>query len=169
MHARYLARTGSLEHHPELLRLYRWRQRFSLGPSFPITSAKNSLTCDMRLFRVVPILTLFLGARASSLDLGEPAPHRVETRDAGADACYPVNLRGLFPNLCVGSFFGGGPSFLSHSSWRSVQVSVFLQCASVTLTLALSPKFRLVILSQSTTLYRYWCVVEVSKVCMASF
>ena len=116
----------------------------------------------MRLFGVLPVLTLLLGARASSLDSREPAPHRIETRDTGADVCYPIDLGYLFPNLCR-SFFGGGPSVLFHSSWRSAQLPLFLQCASVILTLALSPKFRLVILPQSTTLYRYWCVVKGSN------
>jgi hypothetical protein len=106
----------------------------------------------MRLFGVLPVLTLLLGARASSLDSDDPAPHRIETRAPVADACYPASLGGLFPNLCVGSFLGGAPSFSSHSPWRSVQAPVFLQCASVTLPLAFSPSFRLVIFLQSTTL-----------------
>ena len=112
----------------------------------------------MRFFGVLPVLTgtLLLGARASSLGSREPAPHRIETRAQGADVCFPANLGGLFPNLCPGSFLGGAPSFSSHNSWWGVQVSVFLQFASVPLPLAsLPPKFRLVILPQSTAFYRY--------------
>ena len=44
----------------------------------------------MRLFHVLPILSLFFGARASSLGSREPAAHPLDARDL-LDVCALVN------------------------------------------------------------------------------
>jgi hypothetical protein len=51
----------------------------------------------MRFFRVLPALSLLLGARASSLDSREPAPHRLDTR-ALLDVCVSINADLVVPN-----------------------------------------------------------------------
>ena len=54
----------------------------------------------MRLFRVLPIITLLFGARASSLDSRQPAAHSLDARDL-LDVCASVNT-----NLVVRDLFG---------------------------------------------------------------
>jgi hypothetical protein len=69
----------------------------------------------MRFFRVLPALTLFLGARASSLDSREPTPHRLDTRQL-LDVCASINAQLIVPNAleiltAVGAL--GAPRFSS--------------------------------------------------------
>jgi hypothetical protein len=45
----------------------------------------------MRLFRVLTVLSLLLGARASSLDLRQHIPHRLDVRDT-PDVCATVDV-----------------------------------------------------------------------------
>ncbi len=52
----------------------------------------------MRLFRVLPILSLLFGARASSLESREPAAHPLDARDL-LDVCASVNVELVVPNL----------------------------------------------------------------------
>jgi hypothetical protein len=52
----------------------------------------------MLLFRVLPVLSLLLGARASSLDWRDPAPHRLDVRDT-PDVCGSVNSEIVVPDL----------------------------------------------------------------------
>jgi len=59
----------------------------------------------MYLHRVLPILGLLLGARASSLDLRDPVPHRLDVRDT-PDVCATINLAfpvvgGIVQCLCL--------------------------------------------------------------------
>ena len=50
----------------------------------------------MRFFRVLPALSLLLGARAS-FNSREPAPHRLDTR-ALLDVCVSINADLVVPN-----------------------------------------------------------------------
>jgi hypothetical protein len=52
----------------------------------------------MRLFRFLPALGLLLGARASSLDMREPEPHRYDVRDL-LDVCVYLNVDLKVPNV----------------------------------------------------------------------
>ncbi|KAH9170201.1 hypothetical protein EDB89DRAFT_2230753 [Lactarius sanguifluus] len=52
----------------------------------------------MRLFRVLPVLSLLFGARASSLQSREPAAHPLDARDL-LDVCAPVNTDLVVPDL----------------------------------------------------------------------
>jgi hypothetical protein len=53
----------------------------------------------MRLFRVLPALSLLFGARASSsLDSRAPAPHRNDARDL-LDVCASVDTNLVVPDI----------------------------------------------------------------------
>ena len=93
----------------------------------------------MRLFRVLPVLALLLGAHASTrvLHSAEPAPHRVEERQIGTNVCLPVKIPGTILTLLPLGFayltHGSGAGGLTFSFLR-LSVFVFLsdsQCASV--------------------------------------
>ena len=45
----------------------------------------------MHLFRVLPVLSLLLGACASSLDSRQPVPHQLDVRDT-PDVCATVDV-----------------------------------------------------------------------------
>ena len=69
----------------------------------------------MRFFRVLPVLSLLLGARASSLDPREPAAHRLDVRDTN-DICANLDAQLVVPNAqgvktAVGTV--GGSTFSS--------------------------------------------------------
>jgi hypothetical protein len=51
----------------------------------------------MRLFRVLPILSLLFGARASSLDSRQPAAHPLDARYL-LDVCALVKTELIIPN-----------------------------------------------------------------------
>jgi hypothetical protein len=53
----------------------------------------------MRLFSVLPVLSLLLGTRASSHDSREPAPHRLDVRGPIIDVCATVNADIAVPNI----------------------------------------------------------------------
>ena len=55
----------------------------------------------MRLFRVLPALTLLLGARASPrvLDSREPPHNRVEARQIGTNLCVPIEITSTIVGL----------------------------------------------------------------------
>ena len=73
----------------------------------------------MRLFRVVPVLSLlFAGARASSLHSRQPASHRLDVRDL-LDTCATVStdlaVHDLLGILTAVGAIGGSPlCFLFH-------------------------------------------------------
>jgi len=52
----------------------------------------------MRLFRLLPTLTLLFGARASSFESREPAPHPLDARDL-IDVCASIETELVVPNL----------------------------------------------------------------------
>ena len=52
----------------------------------------------MRLFRVLPLLSLLLGGCASSLDSRSPAPHPLDAR-ALIDVCASINANLNVPDL----------------------------------------------------------------------
>src|SRR6266702_4435547 len=58
----------------------------------------SSLPAFMRLFRILPILSLLFGARASSLESREPAAHPLDARDL-LEVCASVNVELVVPNL----------------------------------------------------------------------
>ena len=62
-----------------------------------LPGVKNSTTRSMRLFCIIPVLSLLLGGRASSLDPRDPAPHRLDVRDT-PDVCGFVNSEIVVPN-----------------------------------------------------------------------
>ncbi len=51
----------------------------------------------MHLFRILPVLSLLFGARASYLDSRGAVPHPLDVRDA-ADVCATVNAELVVPN-----------------------------------------------------------------------
>lgn len=54
----------------------------------------------MRLFRILPVLSLLFGARASSLKLPESAAHSLDACANGLlDVCAPVNADLVVPDL----------------------------------------------------------------------
>jgi len=52
----------------------------------------------MHLFRILPVLSLFLGARASHVDTREPIPHPLDVRDT-FDVCANINAELIIPDL----------------------------------------------------------------------
>ena len=67
----------------------------SLNPvQFPLC-ANNSSNCDMHIFRVLPVLSLLLGARASPVDSGDEVSRRLHARAAPSDVCLPVSPAGV--------------------------------------------------------------------------
>jgi len=56
------------------------------------------LTGNMRLFRLLPTLGLLFGARASSFNSREPAPHPLDARDL-IDVCASLDTELVVPNL----------------------------------------------------------------------
>ena len=52
----------------------------------------------MRLFCILPVLSVLLGGRASSLDSRDPAPHRLDVRDT-PDVCGLVNSEIVVPDI----------------------------------------------------------------------
>ena len=74
----------------------------------------------MRLFHVIPFLSLLLGARASPrvLNSGESVPHRVEARQIGTNVCIPVAITttivGLLPAGLV--YLNGGTGMTASGS-----------------------------------------------------
>ena len=64
----------------------------------PYLCAKNSTTRSMRLFCILPVLSLLLGGRASSLDSRDSAPHRFDVRDT-PDVCGLVNSEIVVPDI----------------------------------------------------------------------
>jgi hypothetical protein len=74
----------------------------------------------MRLFRVLPALSLLFGAgaSASSLDSRDPTPHRNDVR-ALIDVCASINVQLVVPDLlgvltAVG-LIGGSFTFLAET------------------------------------------------------
>jgi hypothetical protein len=53
----------------------------------------------MRLFSVLPVLSLLLGTRASSHGSREPAPHRLDVRSPILDVCVAINADIAVPNI----------------------------------------------------------------------
>ena len=51
----------------------------------------NAQPGDMHFFRVLPVLSLFLGASASSLNSRQPVPHRLDVR-ISAEKCATVSF-----------------------------------------------------------------------------
>ena len=76
----------------------------------------------MRLFCILPVLTLLLGVRASPrlLDSGMPASHRVEARQIGTNACFPIKLTSTIIELLPFGF-----AYVTHGSGAS-GLSVFI-------------------------------------------
>jgi len=52
----------------------------------------------MRLFRILPVLSLLFGAQASHVDMREPAPHPLDVR-ATLDVCANINTELQVPIL----------------------------------------------------------------------
>ena len=70
------------------------------GPIFPnlfqfSLCANNSSTCDMHISRVLPVLSLLLGVRASPVDSSDEASHRFHARADPSDVCFPTSLGGV--------------------------------------------------------------------------
>ena len=54
----------------------------------------------MHIFRVLPVLTLLLGARASPVDSSDPAPYRLDVRaDNITQVCFPGSAAGVAPGV----------------------------------------------------------------------
>jgi hypothetical protein len=53
----------------------------------------------MRLFSVLPVLSLLLKTRASSHDSREPAPHRLDVRGPIIDVCAAVSVDLAVPDI----------------------------------------------------------------------
>lgn len=88
----------------------------------------------MRLFRVLPALTLLIRARAYPrvLDSGKPASHHVKARQIGTNLCVPIGPAATIEELLPPGFVyltrgnaaaaSKGSTFLSLSLWLSVSV-----------------------------------------------
>ena len=88
----------------------------------------------MRLFRVLPALTLLLGARASprALDSGKQASHHAEARQIGTNLCVPIGPAATIEELLPAGFAyltrgntaaaSKGSTFSSLCLWLSVSV-----------------------------------------------
>ena len=50
----------------------------------------------MHLFRILPVLSLLLGIRASHIDSREPVPHPLDARDT-FDVCANINAELIIP------------------------------------------------------------------------
>ena len=57
----------------------------------------------MHILRLLPVLSLLLGARASPVDLSDEASHLLHERDAQSNVCLPVGLVGLAPGVGTSS------------------------------------------------------------------
>jgi hypothetical protein len=81
----------------------------------------------MRLFSVLPVLGLLLGTRASSHDLREPAPHRLDVRVTSTiiDVCVLLQTELVVPGeLEILTAVGWiGESIFSSSSESTCQKS----------------------------------------------
>ena len=109
-HIRHLAHvwtpvlTGSIEFHPTLNCWdYKMASTCFFGPIFPnpfqfSLCASNSSTCDMYIIRVLPVLSLLLGARASPFDSSKEASHRLDVR-ATSQICFPFSTVGVIPGI----------------------------------------------------------------------
>ena len=53
----------------------------------------------MRLLPALPVLSLLLGARASSLDSRGPASNRLNVREPIVDVCASINAELVVPDL----------------------------------------------------------------------
>ena len=53
----------------------------------------------MRLFSVLPVLSLLLGTRASSHDSRGPAAHRIDVRSPIIDVCVTLDTELVVPDL----------------------------------------------------------------------
>ena len=60
----------------------------------------------MRLFGVLPVLSLLLDARATFLDLRQPAPHRLDVRDT-SDTCAALDENLLISSTGILILIGG--------------------------------------------------------------
>lgn len=90
----------------------------------------------MRLFRVLPFLSLLLGARSSSRvpDSGERARHQVEARQIGTNLCVPIGVGATIVELLPVGFAyltrgdtaaaSGESTFSFLSLWLSVPVFI---------------------------------------------
>ena len=53
----------------------------------------------MHIFRVLPVLTLLLGARASPVESSDEASNRLDVRADISQICYPASLGGVIPGV----------------------------------------------------------------------
>ena len=53
----------------------------------------------MRIFRVLPVLGPFLGARASPVDSSDDASHRLDVRATISQICLPASVGGVIPGV----------------------------------------------------------------------
>ena len=101
MHAWSFVPTGLLEFHSTLNCWdYKIASTYFFGRIFPnpfqfSLCANTSSTCDMHIFRVLPILSLLLGAHASPVDSSDEASHRVDVRATVSQVCYPTSIGGV--------------------------------------------------------------------------
>ena len=61
----------------------------------------------MRLFPLLPILSLLFGARASSLDSRRPDAHPLDVRDA-PDVCGGIDKELAVPDISTGAITSAG-------------------------------------------------------------
>ena len=78
----------------------------------------------MRLFPVLPVLSLLFGAHASSFDSRRPAAHPLDARDL-LDVCASVSVN-LSPVVDIGQF-----NVLSSQSISSALYNGFDRCLSL--------------------------------------
>ena len=84
----------------------------------------------MCLFRVLPVLSLLLGAHASPpvLDLGKSPRHRVEARQIGTNVCFPIKVTSTITELLPFGFayvtHGGGASGSTFFTFEGVPEKV---------------------------------------------
>ena len=99
--------TGLLESHRSL---NCWDYKISLtwffGFIFPnlnnfqfLLGVSNSSTRDMRIFHVLPVLSLLLGAHVFPVDSSDEASRRLNVRATISEICYPASVKGVAPGI----------------------------------------------------------------------